>query len=78
MSGMSTSAQDIIDAIDAAILANAAGPWEISLPVGGTVRYHELDKLLATRTYYANQLSSTGNNPAARLRITRFNSGGTV
>lgn len=75
---MSTSAQSIIDAIDAAVLANAAGPWEITLPAGGTIRYHDLDKLMATRTYYANTLSSAGNNPAARIRYARFKSGATV
>jgi hypothetical protein len=68
----------IITAIDAAILAGAAGPGEVQSADGRRIRYRSLDELIKARDRFAAMDVTTGSNPASRLRIGRFRSGGTV
>lgn len=53
---LSTSYQDIIDAIDAAILAWASEPLKLSFGNEGMVEYRSLDQLNRTRDKYAGLL----------------------
>lgn len=65
----------IIAAIDAAIEAWAGKP--VTLTVNGhTNTYRTFEELLSARKYYAGLASSSA--PSSALRMTRFNSGGTI
>jgi hypothetical protein len=62
----STSAQSIVDAIDAAILSMANGGGAQSISVGGrSVTYHKLEDLTKLRAVYAAMVgtSTTGKMP---------------
>jgi hypothetical protein len=60
---MATSAQTIVDAIDAAILSMIAGGGAQSVSVGGrTVTFHSLDALRNTRQDYAALAASEAGN----------------
>lgn len=60
---MATSAQSIVDAIDAAILTMMAGGGAQSLSVGGrTVTFHSLQALQDLRQTYASQAAFDSGN----------------
>jgi hypothetical protein len=61
--GLVVSYQDIIDAIDAAILEWAGKPVQVASPAGGTITYRSLTELTAARREYsrlAAQSAGTG------------------
>jgi hypothetical protein len=73
---MSTSAQSIVDAIDAAILAMVAGGGAQSITVEGrSITYQSLEDLRRARDKYA-ALADTTTNPRG-LRISSIKFGGT-
>ena len=65
----------IIAAIDAAIEAWAGKPVTVTLD-GHTNTYRTFDELRAARKYYAGLVAASA--PSSALRMTRFNSGGTI
>jgi hypothetical protein len=67
----------IISAIDAAILAWADKPVTLTNN-GRTTTYRTMDELLKARDYYTRAGVSSSADPASRLRVARFRSGGTV
>jgi hypothetical protein len=56
---MATNPQDIVDAIDAAILAHAAFPISISGPAGEQMTYPNLESMMAARRYYFSLAQNT-------------------
>lgn len=74
---MATSPQDIIDAIDAAILAMAAGggAQRIRFADGKEIEYKTIPDLLAARSRYQQLADTTGQNT---LRISPLVYGDTM
>ena len=67
---LSTSYQDIIDAIDAAVLAWVGEPVKLSFGDEGMVEYRSLDQLSRTRDKYVGLLkASQGKRPFRLLPI---------
>ena len=71
---MATSAQDIIDQIDAAVLAKADGPPSITFPDGRQLTY-DWAAVLALRQHYATK--DRGGNTVP-FGMARAKSGGVI
>lgn len=70
---MSTSAQTIVDAIDAAILAMQSGGGAQSLTVEGrSITYTSLPELLKARAYYQGRASAALDSTAGGLRTCKL------
>jgi len=67
---MATAAQDIIDAIDAAILAGLTGPGQIRSADGRMITYRSLTELKDLRQFYARQLARSSGGT---VRLGDFN-----
>lgn len=72
-----TDYQQIVDAIDAAVLGWAGRPITLRFADGRTNTYRTLDELIAARKYYA-QLIAGSKTIARSIRIARLTPGGTV
>lgn len=66
-SSLSTSYQDIIDAIDAAVLAWVGEPVKLSFGDEGMVEYRSLDQLNRTRDKYVGLLRGSQSKRPFRL-----------
>lgn len=70
---MSTSAQSIVDAIDAAILAMMAGGGAQSLTVEGrSITYTNLADLQKARAYYQGRVDAAADSTYGGLRICKL------
>jgi len=72
---MATSYQDIIDALDAAILAGADEPINITIR-GRTYTYRTLEELTKARSYYANLLRTQSGTVGVQFH--RFKPGSII
>lgn len=67
---MSTSAQSIVDAIDAAILVMQTGGGAQSVTIEGkAVTYRSLPDLLKARAYYQGVVNASGNSDTGGIRV---------
>lgn len=71
--GMSTTPQEVIDAIDAAILGWVGEPVSVTFK-GRTVTYRSLNELLQARTHFSQLLAATAKTEPFQLR--RVKAGG--
>ena len=75
---MATSYQDIIDAIDAAILAGVSGPGKLTTRDGRTVEYRNLADLKSAREYYAGLLTQQTKGGGKRFGLIPMSHGSGV
>lgn len=73
VSYMSTTPQEVIDAIDAAILGWVGEPVSVTFK-GRTITYRSLDELLRARTHFSQLLAATAHAEPFQLR--RVKAGG--
>lgn len=70
---MSTSAQSIVDAIDAAILAMVAGGGAQSITVEGrSITYTDLEQLRKARAFYSSLTSAAALDAGASRPVKVF------